>query len=448
MKKIILLFALVVMLVSCEKNVIGDDLENAPASTVVNPINKKGSCYTLVSKNWSYKTHDVGAHWMYNWGIRTNAKIPDNVEFVPMFWGRSSVTDANIAYLKQQKAERKLKYVLGFNEPDGAEQANMTVAEAIALWPKLEEIGVPLGSPAAVNPTGPWMKEFMAKAEELGLRIDFIAVHGYPGSNPFSIIDMVKKTYAAYKRPIWITEFAVAHWAATTPANNIYSEASVKTFMEQVLPMLDQIDYVHRYAWFDGRQAQLITSSLFDDNGVITSVGQTYAAHVPNTTIGPGQDTNFVSIPSPGELLTNGDFEAGVLTPWGGYNNTVVSDFGGQGFTYFGNFAGRINVGPPGNTGGTLFIDAPVVAGKTYVLKYWSRWINPVTTSFAPTLRNALVAGTPGLLATLAPVPLANVWTETVVEYTVPTGVTQLRIQFFRASGPAFYLDDVSLKLK
>ena len=57
----------------------------------------------------------------------------------------------------------------------------MSVDEAIALWPQLETLGVPLGSPATVNPNNDWMKEFMEKAEALDLRIDFVTVHSYGG---------------------------------------------------------------------------------------------------------------------------------------------------------------------------------------------------------------------------------------------------------------------------
>ena len=38
--------------------------------------------------------------------------------------------------------------LLGFNEPDLAEQANMTVEKALELWPRLEATGMRLGSPA------------------------------------------------------------------------------------------------------------------------------------------------------------------------------------------------------------------------------------------------------------------------------------------------------------
>jgi len=170
----------------------------------------------------------------------------------------------------------------------------MTVDEAIELWPRLEELGVPLGSPATVNPTNAWMVEFMQRAKELNLRIDFIAIHHYGGINRSNLLNKLKETYENYdQRPIWITEFAVADWNASSPQTNIYSDAEVISFLNETLPVLDEIDWLHRYAWFSGTQAPLYSSALYDDDANLTTVGQVYGNHKPNASIGPGQDTPF-----------------------------------------------------------------------------------------------------------------------------------------------------------
>lgn len=71
----------------------------------------------------------------------------------------------------------------GFNEPDHSGQANLSVSEALALWPDVVAkvpSGGRLGSPAtAGNPvTGSWFPEFMAASPQM----DFIAVHWYKGA--------------------------------------------------------------------------------------------------------------------------------------------------------------------------------------------------------------------------------------------------------------------------
>ena len=53
----------------------------------------------------------------------------------------ASVTTANLDEVKQEWS-----YLLGFNEPDMASQSNMSVQQALDLWPQLEPSGpVPSG---------------------------------------------------------------------------------------------------------------------------------------------------------------------------------------------------------------------------------------------------------------------------------------------------------------
>lgn len=436
------------LLASCEKNVIGDfggeaatPVESDQGSDLISEearATKKGASFTSTGKDWSYKTSDLKAHWLYSWGRKLQEKIPENVEFVPMFWGKGSVTDERIAEVKQLIDEGKVKYVLGFNEPDGSKQANMTVDQALELWPKLETLGVPLGSPATVDPLNGWMTEFMTRADELGLRVDFVSVHNYGGPNALSLINKLKNTYNAYNRPIWITEFAVGDWQATSPANNRYSAQEVQDFMKEILPALDQIDYIHRYCWFPSNleSAALTSSALFDEESNLTQLGSIYANHSPNLEIGPGQDTEYVPPVDEGQLIVNGGFESGLKEPWGGFKSRV------QGANVkTGNHAGEIE-----NGDGSLVTIVPVEAGKTYIFKFSSKWKDAVTSSFSPVLRNN--SGN-AILETLVNVPFSTTWEETVFEYTIPDGVSELKIVFYKGKGfPPFFLDDVSLKEK
>ncbi|WP_242116871.1 glycosyl hydrolase [Aestuariivivens sediminicola] len=455
MKKYITLFLLVLAFTSCEKNIIGD-FEGVAADPVTSgdggeliseeaKLTKKGAAYANRTRAWSHKTSALNVHWMYSWGNQLREEIPENVEYVPMFWGKGSVSEENLARVKQYIDEGKVKYVLGFNEPDGADQANMTVDEAIALWPQLETLGVPLGSPAVVGFNNPWLTEFMEKADAQGLRVDFITVHSYGGANVLSFINNIKGVYNTYEKPLWITEFAVADWSATSPESNRYSEAQVMDFMTEVLKALDDIDWVHRYAWFDGSgRNPLYTSALFDEEeDEITSLGQLYADNKPNANIGPGQDTEYIPPIDEDELIVNGGFETGQITPWQGFKNGLYTAD-----THTGNFAGKLE-----NNDASLFTVTTVEPGSTYILKFWSRWSQTVPNTFKPVLRNNEVSGGAGLLFRVEPgVPMTDQWEETTFEFTVPDGVTQLRVVFYKGkvtpTFPPFYLDDVSLKLK
>lgn len=442
MKKLFLILFSSLLVMSCDENEIGDfgSIENLDPNNTpeIIGLTKKGAAFANVAKDWSFKTHDLGAHWMYSWGNTLREEIPENVEFVPMFWGKGAVTDENINRIKQLVAEGKVKFILGFNEPDGATQANMTVDEALALWPRLEEIGVPIGSPATVNPNNAWMQEFMQRADEMGLRVDFVAVHIYDGPNVTAFINKLKQTRQAYNRPIWITEFAVADWNATSIDNNRFSQEEIMAYMTELLPALDQIDWIERYAWFDGRNAPLYTSALFDEDSNLTQVGQIYAGNKPNINIGPGVETQFVPEVDENEIIINGGFETGQIAPWGGFKNGVVGVATTEPHT--GNFSGRVE-----NGDGSLLYIADVEAGKSYTFKFFSKWLEPVSNSFTPTLRND--AGNV-LLFRLDPVPMTTSWEETVFEFTVPEGVSKMRFVFFKGQGfPPFFLDDVSLKL-
>jgi len=445
MKKYVIFLAAIAILSSCEKNVIGDFENSSELSPrdLAAPIGKKGVAFTNGALNWSYKTSDLKANWMYSWGNTLRDEIPENVEFVPMFWGKGSVTDANIDRIKGLVAEGKVKYVLGFNEPDNSKQSNMTVDEAIALWPRLEEIGVPIGSPATVDPDNNWMKQFMQKAVELGLRVDFVAVHSYGGVNVLNFINKLAEIHETYGRPIWITEFAVADWDATSIEANDYSEGSVVEYMKETLGYLNDIPWIHRYAWFDGgERPPLASSALFNGEANITSLGELYARIDPNNNIGPGQDTVYVPPIDENEILNNGGFEAGTLTPWGGYNNGIVGlDIG----PHTGNFAGKVNA-----SDGSLFTYGVVEPGKTYIFKFWSKW----SASGMPVMKPVIKDGSGGingpLLYTFDPLPTSTEWVETAIEYVVPAGITGLRLQFYKvaSAGILFYLDDVSLKEK
>ena len=182
--------------------------------------------------------------WHYAWNRDLRDEIPDSVEFVPMFWGESSVNDDEIARIKSLADAGVVKYVLGFNEPDLESQADLTVEEAIALWPKLEEIGVPLGSPAPASLGNGWLDEFMTQSEIQNLRVDYICLHLYKGNDPQPFLDEVDQIYENYRKPIWITEMSVVDNQAETVEENQLTYSEVLGTMRKLLPELYSRDHV------------------------------------------------------------------------------------------------------------------------------------------------------------------------------------------------------------
>jgi hypothetical protein len=193
----------------------------------------------------------VNASWFYSWATNPQGVAkPAGVEFVPMIWGRGSV---NSGALNDAKANGST--LLGFNEPDMGGQANMSVDEALNLWPQLQATGMRLGAPAVAyggaDPGG-WLDRFMSGAAARGYRVDFIPLHWYGGdfsSNATGQLESyVNAVRARYNKPVWITEYALVDWSTGTA--RYPSEAQQVDFIKRSTAMLAGKSFVERYAWF------------------------------------------------------------------------------------------------------------------------------------------------------------------------------------------------------
>ena len=246
---------------------------------------KKGVAFNLgYESSWQERFVKLNPSWHYSWNWEYKDNYPSGVEFVPMIWGMGGLTQEKIDYLNNLASEGTIKNVLTFNEPDLGDQADMTVDEAVALWPLLETLSVPISSPVTSAPLNDWMRTFMNEAVADNLRIDFVAIHIYHKNTPSNFIALVEEVYQTYGKPIWITEFAVRDTNATTSTPNKYSEAYVLSFMDEVLNSLDQLDYVKRYSWFDPnsnnpKYPRLATADLISETNVLTALGDFYANH-------------------------------------------------------------------------------------------------------------------------------------------------------------------------
>ena len=222
---------------------------------------------------------ESGASWYYNWGATPNGvTAPAGVSYVPMIWGAANVTSATLSQVSQEG-----RILLGFNEPDLASQSNMTVAQALDLWPKLMATGMTLGSPAvaagAATPGG-WLDQFMAGAKTRGYRVDFITVHWYGGdfSTGPAVQELESYLQAIYERyhlPIWVTEFALTNDSGGT--ETFPTEAQQAAFLTAATKMLDGLSYVQRYAWFAlPTSSGSGTTGLFNPGPSVTQVGQAF----------------------------------------------------------------------------------------------------------------------------------------------------------------------------
>ncbi|GAA3336152.1 hypothetical protein GCM10020358_07170 [Amorphoplanes nipponensis] len=222
---------------------------------------------------------DVGAGWYYNWSPDNNSMPgPADVEFVPMIWGKANVTDATLA-----TAKREGDVLLGFNEPDMGGQANMSVADALAAWPRLQATGLRLGSPAVAyggDTAGGWLDRFMKGAKQQGLRVDFITLHWY-GSDfgPAAVgqfLGYVDAVHARYGLPVWVTEYGLMNFTGSPKYPTGAQEAA---FIRGTTAGLEKRAFVERYAWF-GLPAvgDSVDFGLYRDASSPTEAGKAYRA--------------------------------------------------------------------------------------------------------------------------------------------------------------------------
>lgn len=245
-------------------------------------VGKKGfCCVTKDGSRWREKIQALQARWFYSWSANMPDDVPEGIEFVPMTWGKlGKKSQSLLAKLEQQRDESKITALMGFNEPDKKNQSDITVDEALAMWPRLMELGLPLGSPGCVHPDNQWMKDFMKGVQQRKLRVDFVCVHSYGGPNASGLMNRLNRIHQMYGRPIWITEFAVGDWNAKSARENKHRPAKVAAFMREVLPMLERAKFVQRYAWYSAKPDNwaLGTSALFDAQGELTALGKIYRA--------------------------------------------------------------------------------------------------------------------------------------------------------------------------
>ena len=245
------------------------------------PVGKRGLCLTDKKRPAEAVAHfleSMGANWFYNWNVEPPKSLPAGVAFTPLVYRVSADLDKQLARVKTLAATKGYTELLGFNEPDAKSQGNTSVQAALDAWPKLEATGLRLGSPATVHTDNEWMIAFMKGAEERGLRVDFICMHSYAGTGVESFVKKIENVHTLFKRPIWITEFAVADWKAKDAAENRFKPERVAEFVTALLPKLEAMDSVERYAWFHGGVSggPLASSQLFNPDGTPTVVGEAY----------------------------------------------------------------------------------------------------------------------------------------------------------------------------
>ena len=212
----------------------------------------------------------TGAGWYYTWSPDSPGSPGNyNADFYPMMARSWHATTAQVNNIKRYG---QMKYVFGFNEPERADQANMTVDAAFAAWrdvisPGFAGTATQLVSPSVADTGGStggqaWLSSFMSQVRGANLKIDAVAFHWYGASTPSnpagaasSFLSRVDSYHNSYGLPVFITEFAIHDWGGAYTDDQI-TEAN-RQFLDIVVPALESRSYVAGYAfypWFsDGK---------------------------------------------------------------------------------------------------------------------------------------------------------------------------------------------------
>ncbi len=229
-------------------------------------VSKKG----IAGNIWQ----NLNVGWFYNWNLNQNSSR--DVEYVAIRQSRWWPG------LNQDWRARGINHLLGYNEPDHPDQADMSVGDAIDAWPDLLGTGLRVGAPAVTDGGSSWLYSFIDRADAAGLRVDFVPVHYYrcysdpanPDGAATQFYSFLKSIHDRVQRPLWVTEWNNgANWTGCADPTFAQQQAAVA----QMIQMLDQTPFVERYAIYnwveDVRRVQW-------DDGSLTGAGVAYRDQV------------------------------------------------------------------------------------------------------------------------------------------------------------------------
>jgi hypothetical protein len=235
-------------------------------SAAHSPVHAATFCADLAA------AHASGAlAWTYSWALSP----PDDscgalrdVPFEPMVWGAASAKNASGLWTSPISS-----HLLGYNEPNGKRQSNLTPVEAAALWPAVAAVArahkLALVAPVPSGTDTAWLDSFFSACGGCAADVDVIALHPY--SCTLAALKSALAAWGKYGKPLWVTEFNCGDGARNASA------AEHLAWMKAALPVLDADARVERYAWMSGRNDKVPGAALFDGaGGSMTALGRVY----------------------------------------------------------------------------------------------------------------------------------------------------------------------------
>ncbi len=247
---------------------------SAVAAPAPQPPSKKGVGLTYHDCDTVAK---VGATWEYGWTPQ-----PDNcpgVENIPMLYQASDVGGT---------VGGNSNWIMGFNEPDSPDQANIPASQAATLWRQVEQLypnrKLVAPAPSGADPT--WLVDFRNDYISMygtAPRLNALAVHCYAWSANACI--QFTQQFEAWAKAwgvpeVWVTEFPIS---PASPNNLNQSLQGGQAFLN----WMESDPMITRYEWFASRikGTEPWASSYFDtplvdwNSGALTAFGQMYVAY-------------------------------------------------------------------------------------------------------------------------------------------------------------------------
>ncbi|KAH8691799.1 hypothetical protein BGW36DRAFT_304412 [Talaromyces proteolyticus] len=240
------------------------DIAYSPRNVKFSKVGAAYSDVTLVDRL-------SGASWAYDWSPYAGGDLPRGVEYCPMLWGPKFYSQWYSAASDALSAGSGC--FLGFNEPDIAEQANMTPKQAAIdfqtyMTPYSGQ--ATLVTPAVTNGEGDmiglnWLEQWFTECNGR-CKADRIAIHYYANSGSTDFINYVTTAIDLAERngipSIWITEF-----------QNTGSSADQILFLHEVIPWLNNNTAIERYAYFFVADEYLLSGTE------LNAIGQAYMSY-------------------------------------------------------------------------------------------------------------------------------------------------------------------------
>jgi len=221
--------------------------------------NKRGLAYNDPSLTYLFGGADSQVTWQYDWSQNTCNNANPDFQCLPMLWSDSAPLTATWDANVRAAVKAGVTAVLGFNEPDYYEQANMTPKQAAKSWIEYMQPYadmVQLGGPAVTGqPSGlVWLQDFYGNLTHMNATAfpDFQPVHWYDQAwNVGWFKIFITQAYQQTQVPIWVTEF-----------EGFGTDTQQATFLETVTPWLDSNAWIGGYAYFG-----VFNSMLINNNG-------------------------------------------------------------------------------------------------------------------------------------------------------------------------------------